>query len=73
MLLKMLDGLGCCANESALVSDTVEDLEDARSAGMQTIGLLHSTAYNSADRIEAFRPDHTVVSFEDLQNLLTYI
>lgn len=55
---------------AALVSDTAEDLADARAVGMRTIAFAHPMAYNSAARLEKFRPDYTVQSFKELQRLL---
>lgn len=65
MLLEIMDELGILAQRVLMVGDTTHDLQMARNAGVDAIGLTHGA--HPAENLLAMKPMALLDSFSDLR------
>jgi len=69
-LREVCQRLGVACDRSAYLDDTADGITAAKEAGVLSIGFVHPTAWNTAQRIEAAKPNYVVHDFRELRILL---
>lgn len=66
-ILHCLHTLGCDAEESVMVGDSVSDIKAAQSANVPVICVNYG--YNQGEDLSAYHPDYLIENFEQLQQI----
>ncbi|MBE0645453.1 MAG: HAD-IA family hydrolase [Bacteroidetes bacterium] len=67
-LQSIMQMMGAAAEETAMVGDSVYDLQAGKAAGVRTIAALYG--FQPAEKLKALEPDFSVSAFDEILNIV---